>query len=75
MKASVARSFKIIAAFIVGQLVQTLVFVVAMKMYVRRPCLWTAAAGFIIAVAVFLGGRVIAKELTSDTARSSGHAR
>lgn len=49
------NSRRILAAFLAGQLVQVILQIIGKAMYIEKTILWTSAAGFLIAFAVFMG--------------------
>lgn len=49
------NSRRILAAFLAGQLVQVVLQIIAKAMYIEKTIWWTSAAGFLIALAVFIG--------------------
>lgn len=49
------KTAKVMAAFIIGQIVQVICHVLAKVAYMNRPVLFCIAAGFLITVAVIAG--------------------
>lgn len=49
------NSRRILVAFLAGQLMQVVLQIIAKCMYIEKTILWTSAAGFLIAFAVFMG--------------------
>lgn len=75
MKTSLRHCRRIMCAFVVGQVAQVALFIIANATSLR-PTLWAAAAGFILALAVFAGMGVVSKELNeSEPATRSTRSR
>lgn len=77
MKTPLRHCRRIMCAFVVGQAAQVALFIIANVTSIR-PTLWAAAAGLILALAVFAGMGVVSKELneaepTTRSARSRGN--
>ena len=49
------NSRRILFAYVAGQATQIVMSIVAKAMYVERTIPWTAAAGFLLAFALFVG--------------------
>ena len=60
------NSRRILTAFLSGQLVQVVLQIIANAMGVDRTILWTAAAGFLISFAVFMGMCVAGREIKEN---------
>lgn len=49
------NSRRILFAYVAGQITQIVMSIIAKAMYVDKTILWTAAAGFLLAFALFVG--------------------
>ena len=56
------KAYKYLAWFVAGQAVQIILQLVANGNYMRKPVLFCAAAGFLVAVCVYAGARVMKPE-------------
>lgn len=75
MKTPLRHCRRIMCAFVVGQVAQVALFIIA-NVTSTRPTLWAAAAGFVLAMAVFAGMGVVSKELNeSEPATRSTRSR
>ena len=75
MKTPLRHCKRIMCAFVVGQAAQVALFIIA-NITSHRPTLWAAAAGFILALAVFAGMGVVSKELNeAEPATRSARSR
>jgi len=74
MTTSIKHCRRIMCAFVIGQVVQIVMFIVATAMGSIAPTLWASAAGLIIALAIFAGMGVVTKEIgeSTKTTRSRG---
>ena len=62
MSVAARRSAKLLIAFLLGQAVQLIVHSVALNLWEYRQIPFCASAGFLVAVAVFMGIRIAVKE-------------
>lgn len=60
------NSRRILAAFLAGQVVQVVLQIIANAMGIVKTIIWTSAAGFLLALAVFMGMCVAGSEIKEN---------
>ncbi len=67
------NSRRILFAYVAGQATQIVMSVIAKSMYVNKMILWTAAAGFLLAFALFVGVCIGGGEVKKRNTRKEKH--
>lgn len=65
------NSRNLLIAFVVGQLIQLAMYIIANILYIQKPVIWAAAAGMLLTIAIMAGMAVAIIEFVPADKRTA----
>ena len=69
------NAYRILCGFFCGIVTQTVMMVIATRMYANKPILWAFAASWLIVVALLVGMNVMGREVKEAKERAMAKRR